>query len=418
MRFYIILGKKNYAAIRYDISISRTERVRGLTNLTMKQSWNKNKITKGKTHKIQKVSLPEDFSKGEKKKGKDLKTALLDCEEKIEDIIDDIKKENLESVTESLKEELNVLFKITTSAEETDNKKLTLLQFIDQYTKYQQKKKKVKNGNVVRIGKKTIQDYERLKKVLISYNNYYRTTTNFKNVNNNFLLKFETYLGEVYKLKSGKIGYANGSIGKFTKHLKMFMNKSSHKHHDNYEFKEFEVLKESKESDWLTHIEIEELSKIQLIEKDSACRDYFLFMCHTALRVKDTLELRKNNVIEFDGVKMISYKVGKTQSKHVFEITPEVQEILDRWNGLFPNDILNRKVNDTSINRFLKKTITNKHITNHSGRRSYISGEILKGTPDDIIMRQSKHSSTSEFEKYNMNSGEQIIAAISKLNNK
>ena len=128
--------------------------------------------------------------------------------------------------------------------------------------------------------------------------------------------------------------------------------------------------------------------------------DYFLLMAYTSLRVADILKLRRKNII-FDEIPLIEFLESKNAKPIYFQITPEVQTLLDYYDGGFPNDVIKQKVNKgIAINDVLKKVIKHKKITCHCGRRSYVNNEIIKGTSYDDIIRQTNHSNRESFNHY------------------
>ncbi|MFT5349096.1 MAG: hypothetical protein ACI9M3_002146, partial [Bacteroidia bacterium] len=133
--------------------------------------------------------------------------------------------------------------------------------------------------------------------------------------------------------------------------------------------------------------------------------------------VDDMLRLRKENIIEHKGISMITFLEGKNRNsnrKRVFRITYKMQVILDRWQGVFPNDSSRRKIKANDINQYLKSTVKHKTIRCHSAKRSFCTNEYIKGTPVEDIMRQSGHQTYTVFKIYIQDSGEEAIASMSE----
>ena len=385
MKYSVIIGKNKYPNVRYDINIGK-ERLRGSTIYNVNKKW----VTSTNPLEIKK-SLPA----GQKRDARELRNNL----EKFEDFIDDttarLKSQNLHSIKSKLKEEIEIFFGRTSEQEEDKHK--NLFEFIDWYIELKENQTTNKP-----ISKGTITDYRRFESLLQEYKADRKRVLDYRNINESFYNDFTSFLATKFK---------TNTIGKHIKYLKMFMSNSLNAgYHSNRKYNNFEVLKENQVWDYLTEEELESIFN----GTENAGQDYFLLLAYTGMRVGDMLRLRKENIIEHKGVSMIMFLEGKNKRKRVFRITDKMQVVLDRWQGVFPNDSLRRKIKANDINQYLKSTIKNKTIRCHSAKRSFCTNEYIKGTPVEDIMRQSGHQTYAVFKIYIQDSGEEAIASMSE----
>ena len=112
------------------------------------------------------------------------------------------------------------------------------------------------------------------------------------------------------------------------------------------------------------------------------------------------MSLRRDNII-YDEIPLIDFFDRKNPNQYYIRITPNIQKILDCYDGGFPNDVLKKKIKyGDRINDVLRKHIKHKKILNHCGRRSYVNNEYIKGTPKEEIMNVTKHKTVNAFMKY------------------
>lgn len=412
MTFKFILGKSKYTPVRYDISIARKVRLKGLTNFSINTNWIDPALLNELQSKKNKESTiifkeKKDIQKGEKTKFKDVRGKMEDFEDFIEEELDELKKQNLLSIKDSLKDKIDEYLGKTKKQKKKKN--LTLLQFIDFYAEYQKGIDTKKGFTKQRASDNAIKEYKLAKKILEQFKEYSGEPISYENIDLEFINDYQGFLFE-------EKNYAVNTVGKMVKHINTFMNKSrEHKYNTNLEYhKGFKVLKEGREWDYLNEKELAKLEKSKLNEIESSYRDYFLLMSYTGMRVGDMLRLTRSNINK--DKKMIFFLESKNNIKRYFTITDNVQTILDRWNGTFPKDIINKNITDTYINKFLKKTIKDKTIRCHSGRRNFCTNEYLKGSPVEKIMRQSGHKDYKTFKDYIVASGEDILEAFDKNN--
>jgi len=140
MTFKFILGKETYLTVRYDISIARGTRIRGITNFTVKKNWIAEDLMEELSKKDFKESTIElkkrnDIPIGEKKTYDDAIKNMNAFSDEIEDKLDDYKDSDPEVVKELLNNDIDVYF--GRRKERKKKKEKTLLQFIDYYCEFQ-----------------------------------------------------------------------------------------------------------------------------------------------------------------------------------------------------------------------------------------------------------------------------------------
>ena len=102
-----------------------------------------------------------------------------------------------------------------------------------------------------------------------------------------------------------------------------------------------------------------------------------------------------------DEIPLLEWRESKNSVPVYIRITSKVQTILDFYEGGFPNDLIDVKINrGQSINDVLIRIFKHKKIRNHCGRRSFVNNEIIKGTPYDDIIRTTNHKSRESFNHY------------------
>lgn len=383
MRFRAIeKNKGRFLTIMYDVNFGKG-RLRGKTNLQVPRDCIKtfNSLSLKTTNEFTQAKKLETLGK------------LNDFELHIETTKADLKSENLNNPLPPLKEAIEIYFGRT--KEQESEKTLSLFEFMDYYTEIKKNETTTKNGAVKKITNSTINEYKRLKTLLGEYRDEKKIALNYKTINNKFYNEFSEWL-EDYPSKPN-------TIGKHIKNLKLFMNKAHIEgHHNNLKFKSFKILKEKVDHEYLNESEIEELfnKRSSFPKKYLPKIDYFLLMCYTSLRVSDMLTLRKKNII-MDEIPLLEWRESKNSAPVYIRITNKVQTILDFYDGCFPNDLIDTKVNrGQSINDVLIRIFKHKKIRNHCGRRSFVNNEIIKGTPYDDIIRTTNHKSRESFNHY------------------
>ena len=165
----------------------------------------------------------------------------------------------------------------------------------------------------------------------------------------------------------------------------------------------------------------------------SKVRDLFIIGAFTGLRVSDYKLLSANNIVEYEGVKMIHVATRKTGTKVIIPIHPYVKQIINKREGVLPyahekniNKIVKQLGEMAKITEQVSKTITKggkkqttyykkyERIMSHTARRSFCTNAYLAGVDSIDIMAISGHKTESSFMKYIKVTKQQIALRMSK----
>ncbi len=273
------------------------------------------------------------------------------------------------------------------------------------------------------VSSNTITAYGRLKDLIIEYekkNNL--PEIGYEDINIDFYIKFRKFLDS----KQLGLNYQGAVIQR----LKSIMGRSYHLgYHKNLQYKTFKNPNEKVFSIYLKEDELDALYYLEaLSERDTAIRDYFLLMCWTGARVNDALKWTYDDNIKVIGDKLkIVYVQAKTDEPHSIEVTPKIQEILDRYDG-FPNEkpwinIYDRLINDkikqiarlADIDTMIKGKPKYQWIYTHTGRRTAATLARLAGKPWWEVQAITGHQSISMVKAYCKANNEETIEALKEV---
>lgn len=248
------------------------------------------------------------------------------------------------------------------------------------------------------------------------YNSGMLKVANFNDITTDW---YNSFLQFYYKRGCG----AN-YIGKHIKNLKTIMRQAREEglHNNNeIERKSFKALSEPSDNIYLTKEEVSRMHKLDLSDNPilAKVRDIFLCGVYTAQRYSDYSRINKSMVKEEDGAKYLELIQQKTGEKCMIPISPELDEILIRYDYTLPKSF-EQKINDniktvgqkcdinesitTEMHRGgkrISKTVPKyKLIKTHTARRTGCSLMYLAGVQPIDIMKVSGHKTEKEFLKY------------------
>jgi integrase len=283
--------------------------------------------------------------------------------------------------------------------------KISLLQFISNFI---ETSKGIKAPS-------TIKSYNNTKNHLTEYCQAKRRTIDFEDVNIDFYNSFISYM-------TNDLKFADNTVGNQIKNLKLFMNEATERGlNTNLDFrkKKFKKINENTDKIYLSVEELKIIYEKDLSEeaKLERVRDLFIIGCYTGLRFSDFIQLKKENIIDENKIKIRTQKTGETV---VIPLHPYVKAIFEKYSGKLPDPISNQKMNDylkiigekaeikdrveIGITKAgtLQKTIFNKHelITTHVARRSFASNLYLANVPSITIMKITGHRTEKSFLRY------------------
>lgn len=307
--------------------------------------------------------------------------------------------EGTEPTPEKIKAYLNERFFRTPIAD----KKLTLLEFIDDFIKTSSKQIT------------TIKQYKLTQNNLLEFKKAYQYPLDFDTIDAVFYDKFMRFLLSKE--------YSPNTIGSRIKNLKVFMNEAVERGlTSNIQFKSSRFKKpyEKSESIYLTMDEIQNLYDLDLSDNPrlEKVRDLFIIGCYTGLRFSDLEQLRNENLI--DNKTKIRISTKKTGQLVVIPLHKNVRAILKKYEGIPPQVISNQKMNDylkelgkkAKINEQIVITTTKGKtkesetfkkydlITSHTARRSFATNAYLNDIPSISIMKITGHATEKAFLTY------------------
>ncbi len=219
-----------------------------------------------------------------------------------------------------------------------------------------------------------------------------------------------------------KEGYTKNTIGGFIKNVKIFMNEAVERKLTNnleYRNRKFRILEETVDKIYLSQKELANIYIMDLSNKHrlEKVRDLFIVACYTGLRFSDLIQVRRENIINGNQIKV---RTEKTSETVIIPIHKYVKEIISKYNGVLPTSISNQKMNEylkeiarlAEIDTTVKIAITRggktdnminkKHelVTTHTARRSFATNAYLMDMPSISIMKITGHRTEKSFMKY------------------
>lgn len=287
-----------------------------------------------------------------------------------------------------------------------------LISYIDYYINYRRHELK----------ESIIKKYNVTKHKLERFEKYRKHTIQINEVNEKFKNEFVKYaVSEKYASNTTErdLGY----IKSFCKHAR-FLGLETHPQLDG--------LKLSKEKTDIIYLTLEELDKIENVEKKKLteslenARDWLIISCFMGQRISDFMRFNNSQIRLEDDKKNLEFTQAKTGKLMNIPIHPRVLKILDKNNGKFPNPISHQNYNDyikdvckiakiTEMVYGSKKTETAPKskiyrkesgtfpkcelVTSHIGRRSYASN-FYGHIPTAYLIYVTGHSSEKMFLNY------------------
>lgn len=236
------------------------------------------------------------------------------------------------------------------------------------------------------------------------------TNMYLKQLDYNFILKFETYLRS-YVPKDHHKKMGNNTV---MKHIERFRKMVTLAYKlewiERDPFTNFEAKFDKVEREFLTETElliIEE--KVIRIERLSFVRDIFVFACYTGLSYIDAINVEPNDLnIGIDGELWIISKRTKTNTKLKIPLLPKAREIIDRYKDnprsvsrgtVFPS------MSNQKLNSYLKELADiceiQKHLTFHIARHTFATTVTLSnGVPIETVSKLLGHTKLSTTQIY------------------
>jgi integrase len=295
-----------------------------------------------------------------------------------------------------------------------EEKKLTLFEFIEQYTE----------ESKTLMANRTIQSYRTFYKLLKNYSREQKREIDFDDIDLTFynnLLKF---------MYSKPYSYSVNTAGGKIKILKKFLNEATERGlNENFNFRSKKFKRPTQRVDkiYLSEQELEQIYKCDLSDTPylDKTRDRFIIGCYTGLRYSDFVNLKEENFVEIDGREFVKVRPQKGWANSTDVIIPlhrYIKEIIIKYGGKsnLPEPISSQKLNDylkvigerSGIDNMIIQTISvagkRKEVTykkyqkiqTHTARRSFATNAYLSGIPAISIMKITGHQTESVFMRY------------------
>ncbi len=302
--------------------------------------------------------------------------------------------------TELLKSELEIELEI-----KQQKSRITLFEFIEKY---------IEEGKTFKA-KGSLQIYSSTFKHLQNYSKLKQRRVDFDTIDLNFYNDYVTYLMK-------DVDLATNTIGKNIKTVKTMLNEATERGFNTnleYQKKKFKSFKEESDKIYLTQEEIHQIANLDLSNSPylDRTRDLFLIGCFTGLRFSDYSQIKKENIIEGNKLRI---RAQKTKETVVIPIGKIVNDILIKYNYQLPKPISNQNTNqylktigdkadinsevETRITKggVRQETISKKFdlISTHTARRSFATNLYLADVPAITIMKITGHKSEKVFLQY------------------
>lgn len=266
------------------------------------------------------------------------------------------------------------------------------------------------------LSQSTINNVRNLKNHLLEYQRVSRRPIEFDTIDMTFYYGFTDYMTKVKKANIN-------TIGKLITNIKVVMREALEFGYTNnmiFTHRKFRSAAADTDMVYLSSKEIVEIGKLDLSEDKchERVRDLFLVGCYTGLRYSDLSRLSAEAI---DGDILCVTQVKTGDPVHI-PLRMEVKEILDKYDGQFPESISNQKFNqylgevcakcellqkEVCIQTFTAgkrmSIVKPKHefVTSHTARRSFATNEYLARDLQPAEIRSiTGHKTDKSFYKY------------------
>lgn len=251
--------------------------------------------------------------------------------------------------------------------------------------------------------KATYQKYERTRKHVTDFikERYNLSDISLKEVNHMFLSDFEVYLLTTCKCNAN-------TTAKFIQRFKSIIITAKNNgwiHTDP--FANFKIRITKVDRGYLTQEELETImSKKFSTKRLEQVRDIFIFSCFTGLAYIDVKNLRENHIRKsFDGNLWIMTKRQKTNINSNIPLLDVPKQILEKYKGTLPNDMILPVLSNQKMNSYLKEIGDlcgiQKNISFHLARHTFATTTTLaKGVPIETVSKMLGHTNIKTTQIY------------------
>ncbi|WP_417881829.1 site-specific integrase [Xanthomarina gelatinilytica] len=242
------------------------------------------------------------------------------------------------------------------------------------------------------------------------FTKYKVTDMYLKQLDYNFILKFEKYLRK-YKPTDHQKPMGNNTV---MKHIERFRKMITLAYKlewiERDPFINFQSKFEKIERGFLTELELNQIEeKDYTIERLQLVKDLFIFACYTGLSYIDVVSLNENNInYGIDGELWIIMKRGKTNNQLRIPILPKALEIMEKYKKnprALANGTIFPKMSNQKLNAYLKEIADlceiKKYLTFHLARHTFATTVTLSnGVPIETVSKLLGHSRISTTQIY------------------
>ncbi len=241
--------------------------------------------------------------------------------------------------------------------------------------------------------KSTAYGYENLKYHL----NNYMKGVDLKDINFDFLCKFETYLRSKHLKQNSIFAILKNLRAVFNQAINLGAVKL-----DKYPFRAYHLKQEQTERAYLTSEEIKRLEDLNgLKDSEEFTKDAFLFAVYTGLRYSDVIRVNNDNISIMQRTTYLNIKMQKTNILINLPISEtfngKALKILDKYkttNGNYFDRYTLPSVNKR-LKDLAKKADINKIVSFHTARHTTATYMLNAGVPIEIVQKYLGHKNIS-----------------------
>ena len=260
----------------------------------------------------------------------------------------------------------------------------------------------------------TLKAFEITLKHLLDYCN--PDTTTFKNIDENFVTGFKSYLDKLVIFDNQKL--KNNSKRLYFNAFKTIILQAYRsgilKKNPLLNIKSYSLQDTEK-----IYLTVEEIQKLNDTEcKKPLLKRAFLFSCFTGLRFSDIYNLKWNQLNKDSGNTKIAFKMRKTGRQEYLTLSKQAMKYLGN-KGNPDSKIFEGLKYDMTVNKGLIKWIMragiNKEITFHSARHSFATMLLTSGVDLYTVSKMLGHSKIETTQIYAKIINQKMIEAVNKI---
>jgi integrase len=368
---------------------------------------------------------PKNWNANNKQTTSDGDHSLNDLLDNLKEVCEKAYKEELRNgvpTVGTLKAHLVQFINQNTDAEKVERE--TFFSLLDRFISGEVK---ISRGEKKKIGRSraqsTIDNYDALKKHLITFQAMRKYRIDFDTINKDFFNKYTSFLKDHLpaRYKGGAIGVSNATIAKDIRKIKVVMGEAVEMDYtNNQEFKKgyFSYVEDETDSVSFSDQELIKLFRFDFTNNKrlERVRDLFVFSSFIGLRYSDIVSIGPDNIVDIDGELFIKTITQKTAELVIIPCNPIVLKIFERYTN--SSNRLPRALENQVYNRYLKELcriagFTEKGrlstdpkkelcecVSSHTARRSFATNLYLDGYPVSEIMKCTGHKTEKAFWKY------------------